>query len=262
MNKIKVVSWNVNSIRARIELFVKWIKTNNPDIILLQEIKAREEDFPFSEFDNLNYNIKVNGQKSYNGVAIFSKFPLSDIQINLPTFDDPQARYIEAWVDYKDTGFRVASVYAPNGNPINSDKFNYKLQWLNNFHKHIIKLKEYEESIILGGDYNICPTKDDVANEDMILNDAVYQEDSINLFRKICNVGFFDGFRSLHNKNNSGFTYWDYGHAYQSNLGIRIDHFLLSSYALDKLDNVYVDETPRKQKKTSDHAPIIADFTF
>ena len=170
MNKIKVVSWNVNSIRARIELFVNWIKINNPDIILLQEIKAREEDFPFSEFDNLNYNIKVNGQKSYNGVAIFSKFPLSDIQINLPTFDDPQARYIEAWVDYKDTGFRVASVYAPNGNPINSDKFNYKLQWLNNFHKHILKLKEYEESIILGGDYNICPTKDDVANEDMILN--------------------------------------------------------------------------------------------
>ena len=125
-------------------------KKNNPDILLLQEIKAREEDFPFSAFDNLNYNIKINGQKSYNGVAIFSKYPLSDIQINLPTFDDPQARYIEAWVDYKNSGFRVASVYAPNGNPVNSDKFTYKLDWLNNFYKHIKKLQEYEEKIVLG----------------------------------------------------------------------------------------------------------------
>ena len=260
MNEIKVVSWNVNSVRARIDLILQWIKTNNPDILLLQEIKAREEDFPYTAFENLNYNIKVNGQKSYNGVAIFSKFPLSDIQVNLPTFEDPQARYLEAWVDYKETGFRVASVYAPNGNPVNSDKFNYKLNWLNSFYKHISNLQEYEEKIVLGGDYNICPTKNDVANEDMILNDAVYQEESKNLFRKICNAGFFDAFRSLH--SNNGFTYWDYGHAYQSNLGIRIDHFLLSSYALDSLCDVYVDEIPRKQKKTSDHAPIVANFLF
>ena len=146
MNKIKVASWNVNSVRARIDLLLNWIKTNNPDILLLQEIKAREEDFPLPQhLSILNYNIKVNGQKSYNGVAIFSKFPLSDIQNNLPTFADPQARYIEAWVDYKNTGFRVASVYAPNGNPINSDKFDYKLKWLNRFLKHILKLQEYEE---------------------------------------------------------------------------------------------------------------------
>ena len=115
---------------------------------MLQEIKAREEDFPFSAFENLNYNIKINGQKSYNGVAIFSKYPLSDIQINLPTFEDPQARYIEAWVDYKNNGFRVASVYAPNGNPINSDKFEYKLDWLNNFYKYIKELQKYEEKIV------------------------------------------------------------------------------------------------------------------
>ena len=261
MNKIKVASWNVNSVRARIDLLLNWIKTNNPDILLLQEIKAREEDFPFSAFEHLNYNIKVNGQKSYNGVAIFSKFPLSDVQNNLPTFDDPQARYIEAWVDYKNSGFRVASIYAPNGNPVNSDKFDYKLKWLNRFLKHIIKLEEYEEKVILAGDYNVCPTNNDVANEDMILNDAVYQKESKDLFRTISNVGFFDGFRTLHN-NKNGFTYWDYGQAYQNNLGIRIDHFLLSSYALDSLVEIYVDETPRKQKKTSDHAPIIASFSF
>ena len=260
MNKVKVVSWNVNSVRARIDILLIWIKENNPDIILLQEIKAREEDFPFSAFEHLNYNIKIYGQKSYNGVAIFSKFPLSDIQFNLPNFDDNQARYIEAWVNYKNTGFRVASVYAPNGNPINSDKFDYKLKWLNYFYDHILNLKEYEEITILGGDYNICPSKNDTANEDIISNDAVYQKESKNLYRKICNAGFFDGFRSIHNFENAGFTYWDYGHAYQNNLGIRIDHFLLSSYALDSLSNVYVDEVPRKLKKTSDHAPLVADF--
>ena len=261
MNKVKVVSWNVNSIRARIDLLLDWTKKNNPDILLLQEIKAREEDFPFSAFDNLNYNIKINGQKSYNGVAIFSKYPLSDIQINLPTFEDSQARYIEAWVDYKNSGFRVASVYAPNGNPVNSDKFTYKIDWLNNFYKHIKKLQEYEEKIVLGGDYNICATKNDVANENMILNDAIYQKESKTFFRKICNAGFYDGFRCI-NESASGFTYWDYGKAYQNNLGIRIDHFLLSSYALDSLLDIYVDEKPRKQKKTSDHAPIVSNFLF
>ncbi|MBF96280.1 MAG: Exodeoxyribonuclease III [Alphaproteobacteria bacterium MarineAlpha9_Bin4] len=261
MNNIKVASWNVNSVRARIDLLINWIKENKPDVLLLQELKAREEDFPYDAFDSFNYNIKVNGQKSYNGVAILSKFPCSDIEINLPTFQDTQSRYIEAWIDCQDSGFRVASVYAPNGNPINTDKFNYKLQWLNSFYKHAKNLLENEEKIILAGDYNICPSKKDVANENMILGDAIYQAESKNLYRKICNIGFFDAFREL-NDNLNGFTYWDYGQAYQNNLGVRIDHFLLSSYALDTLESTYVDEIPRKQKKTSDHAPIIANFRF
>tara|TARA_B100000029_G_C17510983_1_gene936251 strand:+ start:209 stop:994 length:786 start_codon:yes stop_codon:yes gene_type:complete len=261
MNNITVASWNVNSVRARIELLLNWIKKNDPDVILLQEIKAREEDFPYNAFDNFNYNIQISGQKSYNGVAILSRFPLSDIAVNLPTFEDPQSRYIEAWVNYRDKGFRVASVYAPNGNPINSDKYEYKLKWLNNFYIHAKNLLDSEEKIILAGDYNICPSKNDVANENMILNDAVYQTEAKSLYRKICNNGYFDGFRELNN-NLSGFTYWDYGQSYQNNLGIRIDHFLLSSYALDGLNKIYVDEIPRKEKKTSDHAPIIADFTF
>ena len=261
MNNIKVVSWNVNSVRARIELLLNWIETNNPDVLLLQEIKAKEEDFPYEVFNNLNYNIKVNGQKSYNGVAILSKFPLSDVKVNLPTFQDNQARYLEAWVNCKDNGFRVASVYAPNGNPLNTEKFDYKLKWLEKFCDHVKKLLEFEEKIILGGDYNICPSKDDVANENMIINDAVYQIEAKSLFRKICNYGYFDGFRTLHN-NLTGYTYWDYGQSYKNNLGIRIDHFLVSSYALDLLNEVYVDEIPRKEKKTSDHAPIIANFSF
>ena len=261
MNKVKIASWNVNSVRARIDLLLRWIKQKNPDIILLQEIKAREEDFPYHAFNDFNYNIKIHGQKSYNGVAILSKFTLSDIENNIPLFNDNQSRYIEAWVNYKSTGFRVASVYAPNGNPIDSDKFDYKLNWLKYFYKHVKKLLNNEEIIILGGDYNICPSSKDVANENMILNDAVYHKEAKLIYRKICSDGYFDAFREL-NKDLSGFTYWDYGKSYQNNLGIRIDHFLLSSYSLDLLDKVYVDETPRKEKKTSDHAPIIADFIF
>ena len=190
MNKIRVASWNVNSVRARIDLLLNWIKEKNPDIILLQEIKVRQEYFPYNAFDNFNYNIQINGQKSYNGVAILSKFPLSEIEINLPSFEDSQSRYIEAWVNCNDTGFRIASLYAPNGNPISSDKYEYKLKWLNNFYKHAKKLLYNEEKIILAGDYNICPTKDDVANENIILNDAVYQTEAKNLYRKICNNGY------------------------------------------------------------------------
>ena len=117
MNKLKVASWNVNSVRARLDILLNWIKETDPDILLLQELKARNDDFPFHAFENLNYNIKINGQKSYNGVAILSKFPLSDIENNLPEYNDQQARYIEAWVNLKNTGFRIASIYAPNGNP-------------------------------------------------------------------------------------------------------------------------------------------------
>ncbi len=259
---IKIASWNVNSVRARSNLLLEWIKEIKPEILLLQEIKAREEDFPYDIFDDHNYNIIINGQKSYNGVAVLSKYPLSDVQTNLPTFmNDDQARYIEAWVNYKNNGFRVASVYAPNGNPINSDKYDYKLKWLNSFCSHSKDLLKSEEKIILAGDYNICPSFQDVANENIILNDAVYQKEPKALFRKVCNYGYFDAFREL-NDNLSGFTYWDYGQAYQNNLGIRIDHFLLSSFSLDCLNEVYVDEKPRKKSKTSDHAPIIASFSF
>ncbi len=261
MKKIIVASWNVNSVRARIDLLLNWLNIQKPDVLLLQEIKAREQDFPYEAFQDFNYNIEINGQKSYNGVAIFSKFPLSDIQLNIPNFNDPQARYIEAWVNYEESGFRVASVYAPNGNPLGTEKYNYKLKWLDKFSSHIKTLLSSEEKIILAGDYNICPSKKDVANENMVKQDAVYQTEPKILYRKICSYGYFDAFRSF-NQEAGGFTYWDYGQAFQNNLGIRIDHFLLSSYALDFLDNVYVDESPRKEKKTSDHAPIIAGFSF
>jgi len=261
--KIIVCSWNVNSIRARILIFKEWIKEKKPDIILLQEIKARNEAFPYQDLAEFNYNIIVNGQKSYNGVAIMSKYPISDVQTSFGKTEEeiPQARYIEGWINFKNKGLRVASVYAPNGNPVGTEKYKYKLDWLKVFTKYAQKKIEEEELFLFGGDFNICPYKIDTANENMVEDDAIYQEEVKYIYKKILNYGYFDAFRCL-NESQPGFTYWDYGQAFPNNLGVRIDHFLLSSYAMDKCDKVYVDIEQRKKNKPSDHAPLIAEFSF
>lgn len=261
--KIIISTWNVNSIRARVPLFKDWVKEKKPHIILLQEIKARDEDFPHSEFEDLNYNIVTNGQKSYNGVAIMSKYPISDIKTKFSDNGDylPQARYIEGWININQKGLRVASVYAPNGNPIDTEKYKYKLDWLNSFEQYAKKLTFFEEISILGGDFNICPSKIDTADESMLKNDAIYQKEVKAIYKRILNSGYFDAFRTL-NMTDQGFTYWDYGRAFRNNLGVRIDHFLLSSYAIDKCIKVYVDTKPREKTKPSDHTPLIAEFNI
>ncbi len=260
MKSISIASWNVNSIRARIELLLSWLKETRPDVVLLQELKALEEVVPKEELENLNYNIAINGQKAYNGVAILSKYPLSDIKYNLPNFkDDPQSRYIEAWVDIDGLGFRVSSVYAPNGNPILSEKFEYKIKWLNAFKIYSQELLKNEEIVVLAGDYNVCPSKLDVANESLILTDAIYQKEVRDIFREIINNGYIDAFRSI-NGEKQEYTYWDYGQAFSNNLGVRIDHFLLSSLAADRCQKVFIDKKPRGKEKPSDHTPIVANF--
>tara|TARA_E500000178_G_scaffold106734_1_gene106464 strand:- start:508 stop:1302 length:795 start_codon:yes stop_codon:yes gene_type:complete len=258
-----VSTWNVNSIRARLPLFKNWLKKKNPDIVLLQETKAREKDFPFKDLEDFNYNIITNGQKSYNGVAIMSKFPISDIKTEFADLGEglPQARYIEGWIDNGEKGIRVASIYAPNGNPINTEKYQYKLNWLSSLAKYLKNLINLEEICLLGGDFNICPSQIDCANENSIKNDAIYQKEVKDIFKEILNYGYFDSFRCL-NEFSQGFTYWDYGSAFSNNLGVRIDHFLMSSYALDKCKKVYVDTDPRKETKPSDHAPLTAELTL
>ena len=262
MTTISVASWNVNSIRARLNLLLEWMKSNKPDIILLQELKAINEAVPKEGLEDLNYNLALKGQKGYNGVAILSKYPISDIQYNLPNFqDDPQSRYIEAWIDIKGKGIRVASIYAPNGNPILSEKYGYKIKWLNAFKEYSKKILKNEEIIILGGDYNICPAKIDVAREELITKDAIYQEEVKNIYKEILNAGYFDAFRSFY-EDKIEFTYWDYGQAFSNNLGVRIDHFLLSSLALDKCQSIVIDKNPRSSERPSDHTPIIASFAI
>lgn len=258
MTNLLIATWNVNSIRARLPIILTWLKEKNPDILLLQELKAKDNDIPREEIENLNYNIISKGQKSYNGVAILSKFPVSDIKYELPSFkEDDQARYIEGWINIESKGLRVASVYAPNGNPINSDKFTYKNTWLEKFFLYTKSLLEYEEKTILGGDFNICPSSIDAADENLILNDAIYQKEPKKIYRKIINSGYFDCYRSLH-QSSPGFTYWDYGQAFNNNIGVRIDHFLMSSYALDICDKIYVDTSPRSLPRPSDHTPLCA----
>jgi len=260
MTNLLIATWNVNSIRARLPIILAWLKKKNPDILLLQELKARDNDIPKEEIEDLNYNIIAKGQKSYNGVAILSKFPVSDIKYTLPNFEeDEQARYIEGWVNIENKGLRVASIYAPNGNPIRSDKFTYKTTWLEKFFLHAKSLLEYEEKTILGGDFNICPSSIDAADENLILDDAIYQKEPRNIYRKIINSGYFDCYRSFH-QSSPGFTYWDYGQAFNNNIGVRIDHFLMSSYAIDICNNVYVDKDPRSLPKPSDHTPLCANI--
>ena len=260
MTNVIVATWNVNSIRARLPLILKWLKINQPDIVLLQELKAKEDDIPKEEIENLNYNLISNGQKAYNGVSILSKYPLSDITYNLPTFkEDTQARYLEAWISIANKGLRVASIYAPNGNPVDTEKFSYKLKWLEKFYDYSKKLLEYEEITILGGDYNICPTSFDAADINLLSNDAIYKKEAKKLYKCIINQGYYDAFR-IFNLNQSGFTYWDYGKAFANNIGVRIDHFLISSYAADICNKVYVDKDPRSWSKPSDHTPLCLEI--
>ena len=258
---MKIATWNVNSIRVRLPHVVDFIQKQNPDVLLLQELKAQDKDIPVSELEDLGYNILCKGQKAYNGVAILSKYPINDICTKLYNSDDEQARYIECWIDYKDNGLRVASIYLPNGNPINTEKFSYKLEWMTKLKDHAKKLLLNEEMIILGGDFNICPEDRDAANPEAMRNDALFQPESRAKFREIINLGYYEAWRSLHNEKTR-WTYWDYGRAFEQNKGLRIDHFLLSPLAIDKLSSIDIDTHHRSLEKPSDHAPVIINLAI
>ena len=256
---MKIATWNVNSIRVRLPHVIDFIKKQSPDVLLLQELKAQDQDIPKSDLEDTGYNVIFKGQKAYNGVAILSKHPVSDIVTSLYDRDE-QARYLECWVDSKNSGFRVASIYLPNGNPINTEKFEYKIEWMTKLKQHANKLLDNEESIILGGDFNICPEDRDAANPETMKNDALFQPEARAKFREIINLGYYDAWRSL-NPNKTNWSYWDYGRAFEQNKGLRIDHFLLSPFAIDKLESIEIDTYHRSLEKPSDHAPVIINIS-
>lgn len=260
---MKIVTWNVNSVRARLPNVIEWIEETQPDVILLQEIKCQQDAFPYETFEDLGYNIAVHGQKTFNGVAILSKTPLEDITRGLPTFpEDPQARYIEAVVSTKDGAMRVASVYVPNGQAVGSDKFAYKMTFLENLRAHLNELLSYDEAIIIGGDYNIAPTDQDVHDPVAWHNEILCSPQERQKFQTLLNTGYHDGVRLMYDDNNPGpFSWWDYrSGAWQRNNGLRIDHLLLSSQAVDKLKGAGVDAPTRAKEKASDHAPVWCEF--
>ena len=251
-----ISSWNVNSVRARIINIKEYIKRFAPDIILLQEIKTENINFPNEEFKKLKYESFVFGQKSYNGVAIISKYKLKNIRIDLIKDKKKQSRVISAEVTHNKKKINIINIYTPNGNPVNTDKYLYKIEWLDSLIKELKILLKENENIILGGDFNIIPSAEDVYDVKNFENDALYKLEIRKKFREIINIGFHDIFRYLKN-NKEEYTFWDYMRgAWQKNNGMRIDHFLVSNSLLNFVKNVKINKEPRGKVKPSDHTPI------
>jgi exodeoxyribonuclease III len=260
---MKIATWNVNSVKARLDTVLAWLKEAGPDVVCLQEIKTTNESFPADAFGSLGYNCAVHGQKSYNGVAILSKRPPEDVIRGLPGGeDDDHARYIEAIVPSDSGVVRVASVYAPNGNPPGTERFGYKLSWLDRFARHAGHLLAFEESLVLMGDYNVIPAPEDCFDPKAWTGDALFQPESRAAFRRIVNLGFTDAFRACH-ADPHRYTFWDYqAGAWVKDHGIRIDHVLLSPQAADRLVSCSIERKVRGWEKPSDHVPVLCDLAI
>lgn len=257
-----IAAWNVNSIRQRLTHLLAWAEEKRPDILLLQETKCLNDSFPAMELEEMGYNLAIHGQKTFNGVAILSKYPLSDVITALPENDaDEQCRYIEAVASLPNgQAVRVASVYVPNGQDPESDKFQYKMQFLEKLHAHTQTLLGYEEMLVLGGDYNIAPQPVDVYNPKKLEGTVCFHPAEREKLHALQNIGMYDAFRLLH-PTTQRFSWWDYrAQQFDRNEGMRIDHLLISPQAADKLVECDIDDSPRKLEKPSDHAPIWARF--
>ncbi len=253
---MKVSSWNVNSVRARIENIKDYLNKFSPNILLMQEIKTEEKNFPFNEFEDLGYHSYVFGQKSYNGVAIISKKKLENVSTDIIKDKLKQARTISAEFEFKKRKILVINIYTPNGNPVDTEKYDYKKKWLNDLTKVLKKLGQKNENIILSGDFNIIPAAEDVYNAKSFEDDALFRLEIRKKYREILNMGYVDSFRHKY-PDTEGYTFWDYMRgAWQKNNGMRIDHFLLSNSLINILKNVSINKTPRGKEKPSDHTPI------
>ena len=253
-----VASWNINSVRLRLPLLLDYLKDAAPDVLCLQELKCLDEQFPRQEVEDAGYNVLVHGQKSWNGVAILSKRPLEETQRGLPGGDDDaQARYLEALVTDAAGGVvRVASIYLPNGNPAGTEKTLYKYAWMDRLAAHAKRLLALEERLVLAGDYNVIPAAADVYDPRAWAGDALFLPATREKFHALLHLGFTDALRASTDAPGL-YTFWDYqAGAWQRNNGLRIDHFLLSPQAADRLASVTIDKAMRAKDKPSDHVPI------
>ena len=253
---MKLASWNINSIRQRASHVATWLDEHPCDVLMLQELKAQSLPEHIG-LESRGYSAQLNAQKTYNGVATLTYGESALIADRLPGFDDDnQARYLE--IDYQ--GWHLVNIYAPNGNPVDSDKFTYKLAWLNCLYQRLYSLRRSGVSFIIGGDFNIIPEPQDCYDPKAWQDDALFDPRVRHLWRMIVNLGVYDAFR-IFNKSSGEYSFWDYqGGAFQADKGIRIDHFLLSPPASDRMQRCMIDRAPRSLDKPSDHTPIMLEL--
>jgi exodeoxyribonuclease-3 len=257
---MRITTWNVNSVKQRLEHLLAFLKEATPDVVCLQELKCQDEAFPRGEVEAAGYNVSTHGQKAFNGVAILSRSPLEDVRRGLPGDEsDEQARYIEGVVSTETGAVRVASIYLPNGNPL-GPKFEYKLAWMARLHAHAVSLLRHEERLVLAGDYNVIPEPRDAKDPTAWTGDALFRPETRAAFRKLQHLGLTDALRAC--DDSAGlYTFWDYqAGAFQRNNGIRIDHLLLSPQAADRLTGTTIHKAMRALEKPSDHVPVSVDL--
>lgn len=260
---MKIASFNINGIKARLPALLDWLRQSQPDIAILQEIKSTDENFPCEEIEALGYAVHTHGQKSFNGVAILTKPILEDIKRGLEgDEEDTQARYIEASVMGEKNHLRLCGLYLPNGNPIPGPKFDYKIAWMTRLEARIRALLKQEEPFALLGDFNVIPQAEDCWDAQKWEEDALFHPKTREAYRRIVNLGLTDAFRACHPAQQS-FSFWDYqAGAWQKNHGIRIDHALLSPQAADLLINCEIEQDVRAGEKPSDHVPISIEMNI
>ena len=258
---MRIATWNVNSVRQRLDHLQTWLKESQPDIVCLQEIKCTDDAFPREAIEALGYNVAVHGQKTFNGVALLSKCPFDEVAPGLIGDDgDVQARFLEALVSTKTGVLRVVSLYLPNGNPINTDKYPYKLGWMDRLLRFTHERLKLEEPMLLCGDYNVIPMPADAKRPEAWVNDALFLPQTRERFRALVNLGMTDAIRATSDATDL-YTFWDYqAGAFQKNDGIRIDHLLLSPQAADRLIGAGIDRHVRAWEKPSDHVPVWVDL--
>jgi len=253
---MKIISWNVNSVRARIENILNYIKDSDPDILFLQEIKTQNENFPSETFKENGYNSYVFGQKSYNGVAFLSKSKINNVKNDFIEDKLQQSRIITGEILINKKKTKLINIYVPNGNPVDTEKYEYKKDWLASFLKKIKKELNSNSNLIISGDFNIIPEEIDVYDYKRYENDALFRLEIRKEYRKLINLGFNDVYRHF-NKSKQEYTFWDYfAGSWQKNYGMRIDHFLISNNLLDNAKSININKKPRSKTKPSDHTPI------
>ncbi|MGG7566264.1 exodeoxyribonuclease III [Rhodovulum sp. DZ06] len=258
---MKIASFNINGIKARLPALLDWLSAAKPDVVCLQEIKSQDHLFPREAIEDAGYNLETHGQKSFNGVAILSRFPIEDVTRGLPgDEEDEQARWIEATISGDEAAVRICGLYLPNGNPAPGPKYDYKLAWMERMRVRAAELIAAEEIAVMAGDYNIIPQAGDAAKPEAWVDDALFRPESRAAFRRILHQGWTEAWRDRHPVPGD-YTFWDYqAGAWQRNNGIRIDHLLLSPQAADRVQDMGIDAAIRGGEKPSDHVPIWVDL--